>query len=301
MLDLAVDAQNNVYATGVFINVNSTLRAGLARLEPNGSLSPGWVNPLNGIGLQVLADPDGTLMVVGAFTQVSFLPRSRVARITSAGTVDAGFVANADNTVFSVIKDGGGRYVLGGNFRNINGQARDRLAIVSSTGSVDPFNVGANASVLSTVILPDQSLVVGGDFSQFGGLPRTRLARVNLQTGIIDPDFNPQPDQVVVSLDYRSLDDAITAAGAFNRIGGLDRIGHALACRHSRSASTATTGSGAGPDGHSCFAVAHCPDRGCPVSTELLELIGTLRYTGINHSHLEQTWLKVPFVPKELP
>ncbi|WP_170113188.1 delta-60 repeat domain-containing protein [Ahniella affigens] len=227
VLDVATDAQNRIYATGIFLNVNNVLRAGLARLEPDGSLSPAWLNPLNGVGISLLAEPDGTLMVVGAFTQVAFQPRSRVARITAAGTVDSGFVANAGNTVFSVIRNGSGGYILGGSFRHLNAISRDRLAMVDGTGALLPFQVGANGTVYSTVLLPDQSLVVGGEFSSIGGSNRSRLARLNPATGVVDPVFDPNPDQAVLSLEYRSVDDTVAVAGAFNRMGAMSRIGHA--------------------------------------------------------------------------
>lgn len=236
VLDLAVDNQGRIFATGAFLMVNNTLRAGLARLESDGTLSPSWLNPLNGVGVSVLAEPDGTLMVVGAFTQVAFQPRSRVARITAAGSVDPAFIVNADNTVFNVIRDGNGGYVLGGSFRRINAIPRDRLAIVDAAGTLTSFQTGANGAVYSTLLLPDQSLMVGGEFNTLGGSNRSRLARLNPATGVVDAAFDPAPDQAVLSLEYRPLDDAISVAGAFNRIGATPRIGHAWLAASERAA-----------------------------------------------------------------
>ena len=65
--------------------------------------------------------------------------------------------------------------------------------INAQPGSNDPtFNPGtsANGDVSTTAIQADGKIIIGGDFTTYGGVNRTRIARLNTD-GTLDATFNP--------------------------------------------------------------------------------------------------------------
>lgn len=70
----------------------------------------------------------------------------------------------------------------------------------------------------------DGRLIVGGSFTQVGGLPRKSLARL-LPDGSVDPSFAIDVDGIVRSLVIDGTAGALFIAGEFAHVGGLSRDG----------------------------------------------------------------------------
>ena len=80
-------------------------------------------------------------------------------------------------------------------------------------------NAAPNASVAAMAISPDgRRLYIGGRFTQAGGGSATRLAALDLQTGLLDPTFNaPAPDSTVYSIWPHG--DRVYIGGGFLKLG----------------------------------------------------------------------------------
>ena len=187
---------------GEFNAVGGQVRNGIARLNADGSLDTGF-NPgagtqaaeanagftrdagatggaVNALALAL----NGAIVLGGDFTSVGGTPRARIARVQSSGNLDTDFNpgSGADGTVTSLIVDSDTNKVLvGGGFTRIADGNRSAIARLNPGGnldaSFDPGN-GANALVQALARLADGSTLVGGDFTQIGATPRTRLAAV---------------------------------------------------------------------------------------------------------------------------
>ena len=71
--------------------------------------------------------------------------------------------------------------IIGGAFTTVNNTNRNRLARLNTDGSLDlAFNpgTGANNTVYTLAVLPEDDLIIGGDFTVVDGLPRNRVARI---------------------------------------------------------------------------------------------------------------------------
>jgi len=119
--------------------------------------------------------------------------------------------------------------LLGGAFTNVNGVARPGIARLHPDGSLDTaFDPGAGAqgsshgvqsSVRFIVVQTNGEILIGGFFSEYGGLPRSGIARLNVD-GSVDPSFNPSYGQDAVSPMSVQVDGKILAAGYF-KLSGL--------------------------------------------------------------------------------
>ncbi len=96
-----------------------------------------------------------------------------------------------------------GKIVLAGAFNAIDGLARNGLARLNADGTVDSsFNAGAlccgggldaaalSAPVSALTIQRDGKILIGGSFSEVGGVARQGLARL-MSDGSLDPAFDP--------------------------------------------------------------------------------------------------------------
>lgn len=94
------------------------------------------------------------------------------------------------------------------------GQALD----LSADPDLDLWDHGA---ILAAHVAADGSFLVGGNFMQFMGLPRSNLARVNAD-GSLDENFNPVVDGWVFDI-LAQNDGSVIIAGSFTAVNGVAR------------------------------------------------------------------------------
>lgn len=196
-----LNGPRKVLIGGSFTTVNSVLRGGIARLNDDGSLDTGFADGLgvNGSVLTLAAYPTnsmyaGKTVIGGEFSTVHGVPRSRIARLNVDGSLDLSFNPGlgANDTVRALAIQPDGRVLVGGSFTNFAGFVFNRIVRLNPDGSVDGgFNpgVGANDSVYSIVVQPDQRILLGGEFSRCSGVTRSRITRL-LADGTVDPQIN---------------------------------------------------------------------------------------------------------------
>ncbi len=140
----------------------------------------------------------------------------------------------------------------------LNGLA---LAVIAQPGSIDlTFNpaAGANQTVRSTAIFPNGRIVLGGDFSQYAGASRTRIAMATVNGANI-ATFNPGTgaDNTVHAVAIQPSDEKIIISGMFNFYNGVARRGIARIDTNGTLDATFTVGTGfnGGAYGHYGLAI----------------------------------------------
>ena len=84
-------------------DVDGIRRARLARLNNNGSLDAGFIDPLlNGRVNDIVLLDDNNILVAGAFTTVDGMPRDRIARIRNSLEVPLCTAIRAQNSNVAV-------------------------------------------------------------------------------------------------------------------------------------------------------------------------------------------------------
>jgi uncharacterized delta-60 repeat protein len=232
VLALAVQANGQVLAGGEFLTFDSTARPYLARVGSNGALDASF-NPGAGASSAVLAlklAADGKAWLGGDFLRLNGLIRNGVGRLHVDGTVDAAFDPGPgpNSTVLALALQADGRAVMGGLFTEYRGISRSGVARVNTDGSLDTgFNpgAGANNSVAALALQGDGKVLLGGDFTQFNGSGRIRLARLNAN-GALDSGFDPGSgaSSSVFALAVQP-DGEILVGGAFLTLRGTARQG----------------------------------------------------------------------------
>ena len=153
---VAIQPDGKVLLGGYFFFVNHVPRTRLARLNPDGSVDPGFQNGMAGADGDPAAmalQPDGKVLIGGYFNSVNNTPRSGIARLNPDGSLDTGFqngMTGAD-AVLSLVLQPDGKVIIGGGFTSVNGVTRYRIARLNANGSVDPLfhNGGPAPPVLS--------------------------------------------------------------------------------------------------------------------------------------------------------
>ena len=217
----------------VLFSVAVLLAGGTAGVHGQSALD-GFNPNVNGTVHVVVTQPDGKILIGGAFTSVLGVTRNNIARLNPDGTLDTAFDPNANSAVHSIAVTPGGTIFMGGDFTAVapNGGAaetRNHIARLWPDGTLtrlllEPvFDPNANDTVRSIVVLPDLSIVVGGDFDTIGGQARNHIARLSFD-GVLDTAFDPNANFAVASLAVQP-DGKILAGGIFSNIGGQTRSG----------------------------------------------------------------------------
>lgn len=115
------------------------------------------------------------------------------------GELDSGFLppalteAEGPANIHGVAHQNFGKVVIAGSFDTVDGVQTGHITRLMPDGSVDSsFQAGdgANGAVRCVAVLEDQKLLIGGDFTEFDGMPRARIARLH-PDGELDLSFDP--------------------------------------------------------------------------------------------------------------
>ncbi len=197
---LIVQPNDKVLVGGAFSTFNNISRPGLARLNTNGVVDPGFSvgAGFNGIVYALALQNDGKVVVGGEFISFNGVARTNLVRLNGNGSLDLTFnpalAVNAAVRAITVQPDG--RIVFGGSFTNVGGLTRNYLARVDANGVVDAgflgggANSGGDNSVYVIAQQVDGRLLVGGDFTTFNGVTRNGLTRLYDANGATDPTIN---------------------------------------------------------------------------------------------------------------
>lgn len=224
-----MQADGRMVFGGAFNLVDGERRAGIVRLNHDGTVDPTF-DPgvgFSGEVLCLLVQPDGRIIAGGDFVAYNGQTVYNLARLNPDGSLDTAFNLNsgANDWVRHMALQPDGGILLGGLFTFVFGNYSPGVARLDGNGDFDPtFNVGDGTDnmVRAVAVQPDGKVLIGGDFLDFNGTPRTRLARL-LENGALDPDFPATiaPDERVRAI----VVDAqhITLAGEFETIAGVGR------------------------------------------------------------------------------
>ena len=185
---------------------------------------------------RVLLQPDGRILVgsAGYFTKLG------LERLLADGSIDNTFVApGAGSGQFSRFQafalQPNGKIVVAGTYRPTGGSAIRTLTRLETTGAVDATFTGSEfsntnsfGSLNSLVVQPDGKILVGGRFSDYGGTPRTDLARLNTD-GSLDAGFVPPAiTGGVVNKLVLQPNNRILVGGSFSGTGVPDNLARLL-------------------------------------------------------------------------
>lgn len=234
-------AGDTLYVGGSFTAAGSgspsSSRARLAAFSTGSSALTSWAPAVDSTVLALATDPaSGDVYAGGLFGTVNGAARTRLADLGSDGSLrafDAGL--NGCSTphitkyghsnppctpeVDSLLVSNGSLYV-GGRFGATFGTPRhDLAAFALSGGAVTSWNPIASNRVLA--LAPSNgSLFLGGDFTSVNGAVRKGIAALNATTGALDPTFDADTNDEVVTMALSPSGDRLYIGGHFTTVRG---------------------------------------------------------------------------------
>ena len=235
---IVVQADGKILIGGPFSSVNGVANlAHVARLRSDGSVDtsfnpdPGVAGYPRGSVHAVAAQQDGKVWAGGNFYYVSGTNRNNVVRFNQNGTLDLDLSLTPDVSIFNVCALGvqsDGKVILGLHYASALVSYLERL---NTDGSVDTNFLAVVAgsisseAVYSIVVLPDDRLLIGGDFSSVNGYSRNGVARINAD-GSVDTTFHPGTGaNYTVWCVAVQADGKVLVGGSFWTFNGVTRNG----------------------------------------------------------------------------
>lgn len=235
--DISVRSNGEVLVAGQFTSMGGTARVRLANLDGTtaalGALSININNTVNDIEVD---DANNTAYLGGSFGSVGGSTRNKLAGVTlsGAGAVTPLALAGISGDISAVTLDGNGGLFLAGSFQitpeKDNPAIIARVAIATNVvTTVVPYyetprslarTPKGSASGALTMVRSGGSLLVAGDFSDYGTVARSGLAAYDLTTGALRSDFNPAPDGQVNIVKASANNQAVFVGGEFSNVGG---------------------------------------------------------------------------------
>ncbi|MBS0663507.1 MAG: putative Ig domain-containing protein [Verrucomicrobia bacterium] len=198
-----------------------SFRLGVARINTDGTVDPDFNPTTSNVVRAVAIQSDNKILIGGLFTSLTpntdaSVSRIYLARVDSTGkldpTFDLGIAENFGNQVIALAVQGDGKILVGGAFKTMNpgGKGtvvRNQLARVNADSTIDAgYNPGAGgpsgAVINSITIQADTRILVGGQFTTYGGTSSNNLARFEAES-VPDAYFNPNPTGPVYSVSSR--------------------------------------------------------------------------------------------------
>jgi uncharacterized delta-60 repeat protein len=236
---VVVQSDGGLVIGGGFTYVDAVPRRSIARLHSNGTLdmvfdacvASGAGSGATGLAVQsdgkILASGGNFIFNTGAY-------RTGIARLSDCGEIDTSYAGqqpgiNIGSTAYTLLLGDDGKVVLGGSFNQFQDAYLNGIVRLTTNGTTDAtFNPGLGITFGTTVYVlamqPDRRLLIGGDFTEYNGVTRNRIARLNAD-GTLDPaDPGLGPNNAVSSIVVQT-DGKILVSGKFNSFDGLTRYG----------------------------------------------------------------------------
>ncbi|MBF9220399.1 T9SS type A sorting domain-containing protein [Hymenobacter ruricola] len=186
-------------------NLLVATQGAVVRLLPTGAADASF----NASGLagsfpsRLLLQPDGKVLVGGSLLNNGTLVTPPVVRLLSDGSRDATFApsglgASRFQAFHNIALQADGKVLLAASYSpTATGSYNRTLLRLSSTGALDNTFTGAafntpafNTGLNALQVQPDGKILVGGQFSTYGGTARSNVARLN-PDGTLDAGFVP--------------------------------------------------------------------------------------------------------------
>jgi hypothetical protein len=219
---------NTLYIAGALGEIGPATGGGVP-VSAAGGTPIGPYPKVTGYVSSVVPDGEGGWFIAGDFTAVGGVPRNSLAHILADGSLSPWAPRVNDHHIHPIAVAHGIVY-MGGLFDSLGGQPRHRLgAVDAATGEVTPWDPNPSGSVLSYVGGPDvlalvvreDTIFVGGNFTRIGGQPRGGLAAVDAYTGQAF-SWNPgSADDYVKALAL--WNNTLFVGGEFSQFGGQTR------------------------------------------------------------------------------
>jgi len=224
--EIKILSDGKILIGGGFATYNGVAKAGIARLNADGTLDTAFNSAgtgLTGTAQTIDVQADGKILLSGSgVSAYNGVQRFSVLRLNADGTLDTTFTSPFTTTQFveEVDVQTDGKIMIGGGF-TIGTPSRTGVARLNADGSLDAtFNAsggGVDGGVVAMNIRSDGKILIGGQFTTYNGAARNSTALLNTD-GSLDTSFVSITGLTVTAIEYFAFttDGKIYAAGLFS-------------------------------------------------------------------------------------
>lgn len=199
---------------GRFTSMGGQTRNRLASVDLTSGVVNSW-NPDANNDVNDLLVQGSEVYVAGKFTQIGGISRNRLARLDITSGVPDTWNPDFNNEVKTMVFGTVDTLYVGGSFTQTNGGTvpRNRLAAINLTnGNTHPgFDPNMN-NIVWDVEFWNDTMMVAGQFTQAGGIDRSRMAAFSGSTGNLLP-WQADPNGTVYTLAH--IDNDLITGGVF--------------------------------------------------------------------------------------
>jgi uncharacterized delta-60 repeat protein len=226
-----VQIESQILAVGAFSTYRGNTTRRIVKLNLDGSRDDLFNSGVGTIGfdgncLSVKIQNDGKILVGGSFSNYQEVPINRIIRLNTDASYDSTFNIGTgfNGSVNSLVLQSDGKVVAGGLFGLYSGISSNRIARLNTNGLYDStFNIGTgfDANVNTLSIQSDNKILVGGTFTNYQGVSRNRIVRLNTD-GSYDLTFNiGTGTPAVINNIALQTDGKILIGGSFGSYSGI--------------------------------------------------------------------------------
>lgn len=218
-----IDSNGEVLFGGDFTDYNGTTRNYLARLNADGTVDTGF-DPSSNLSASI------TSLAMHSNNSVTVVTAGTLKRFDNVAAEFSGaaFTPDAANNVINVVaaETTGFIVVIGGAFTDVGGTTANRIARLNADGTLNAtfatnIGTGFNGTVRAIEITSSGKILVGGDFTTFNNITRSKIALLN-SDGTLDTNFVPGNNTNPLSISVYSVamqDDGKILAGTYGGSG----------------------------------------------------------------------------------
>ncbi len=177
-----------MYAGGQFNNIGGQASYNLAAINLSTSRALSW-NPMPDGKVYALALTNTMVYVGGSFNTIAGVNRKSIASFDLTNNRSLIYDYSADDTVFCLAVSSKGLFV-GGTFNSVGGKTREHLAVYNTNnGQLTNWKLnsigGTSSAEIKTLILKNEQLFIGGNFSGINGTSAEDICAINILTNVV--------------------------------------------------------------------------------------------------------------------
>lgn len=229
--DMQLQSSGKIIIIGSFDEFDAQPVGRIARLNMDGSIDTSFNNNgANGTITNLVIKSDNKIIISGYYSTYNGIDAEQLIMLDENGFLDSGFAVTSNNSISTFKLQQDGKLVVTG-ISEINGVACNEIIRLLENGTIDPQFVtgsGPNSNIINLEIQPDGKIIIGGDFTEYDGVSRNQIARLN-SNGSLDTTFAEgiQPNNYVSGIKFIDS-NKILIGGAFTEINNHYR--YSFAC-----------------------------------------------------------------------
>lgn len=191
-----IQPDGKIIITGSFKSYNGIAESQIARLYSNGNVDTLFIigSGVNGTVYSSSIQSDGKIIIAGDFLRYDHTTLNHIARLNSDGSIDSTFLlgTGTNGLIYATKIQSDGKILIGGYFSNYNGKSVGSIARLNTDGTIDTTFIsgsGSNSTIRTISIQADKKIIIGGDFTNYNGLARNRIIRLDTNA-VLDTSFH---------------------------------------------------------------------------------------------------------------